>query len=207
MHDQKFKYVGELPTISHSLLCQPSAIQLTFQTPLSVNPLQARAISCNSYYIAMYLNTVMLSLLLGTAFMTVQLTTAQSPDSLQIQVNLYSDTDCADYVNTVNATTSCSPAPTNSYAFELVCQMPKDNCTAVTFYQNQENCTSTEPPNSECEGANCTSNETFITYQCPCNSSPSPRDACHFIQPALGWFKTRNLGNQINGCVYTSISA
>ena len=159
MHHQKYKYVGELPTISHSLLCQP---QLTFQTSLSesINPLQA--ISCNSY-IAMYLNTVMLSLLLGTVFMTVQLTTAQ------IQINFYSDNNCRDYVTDINASTSitsanvtslgCNPVPPNAGSFELVCHEPQNNCTEVTY---SSNC-STGPNNLgaqfECK---------CDTFFCPC---------------------------------------
>ena len=103
----------------------------------------------------MYLNTAMLSLLLGTAFMTVQPTTVNN--DIQIQVNQYSDSNCKDFVQTIYATEECSSVSIalNS-SFLLVCPK-KSECpgpretTQVIFY-----------------GANCTSDQVIPVHPLEC---------------------------------------
>jgi hypothetical protein len=186
VHVQKYKYVGELPTSiskfqAHSLLYQGPTLH-------SKPPYQPiHYISCNSY-IAMYLNTVMLSLLLGTAFMTVQLTTARS--NPMVQVNIYSDYFCKNYVTSLYPNDSCDPIPVPivNGSLMLVCQ-PENKCIEVSFSE-RDNCPK--------EAYN------LFTYQCPCPDSdggPDPRNdrSCEtpwsFV-PAnhtAHWFKTSNI--------------
>ena len=85
----------------------------------------------------------MLSLLLGTAFMTVQLTTGQavqlSNGDTRIQLNYYSDPDCmnyAGYETTSNFT--CFTLSSVAVSAMLVCE-PQNNCTSVQVVQNCSN--------------------------------------------------------------------
>ena len=127
----------------------------------------------------MYLNAVIPSLLLGTAFMSVQLATAQ------IQVNLYSDDDCATYAETVYVPTAvCSPtpwsAPNASFnSMKFVCNST-DNGNQLAFY-----------------GVVCEAAAAFFPYPCPNTTgsevsiSPCERGSIQTMEfYDLGWWQT-----------------